>query len=148
MVVFLLGGKEDRAKCERIVCSAQRATCNVERATIPLRIVNLAGMLSVREAAAVIAECDLCVGNDTFGLHAACAVGTPSVVIMWGGDFGRWTPWGDPRRHRMTTARLNCFGCRGTCVHPVPRCVRDVTVADVLRECRAAWGGNNAATEG
>jgi len=160
LVVLLIGGKEDREHFEwiREMCgeddriqdsefrSQNRgteepttlATCHsplaTQRAKHAARVLNLAGELTVRESAALIEQCDLCVGNDTFGLHAAVAVDTPSVVIMWGGDIGRWDPWGDPKRHRMVRAEVDCKGCEGNCTQPCFRCVDEIRVDSVAAE--------------
>lgn len=98
-------------------------------------VVNKARQTSLHESIALIEKSDLCLGNDTFGLHAAIAVGTPSVVVMWGGDGERWVPWGDPVRHRMVHAGdRSCFGCRGECIWSEFRCMKEIAVEDVLRE--------------
>jgi ADP-heptose:LPS heptosyltransferase len=128
LVVFLLGDASDKARCEEMC----RRKCPVDSA-VPT-IVSLAGKLTVRESIAVIAECDVCVGNDTFGLHAAIVVNTPSVVIMGGGDFGRWNPWGDPLRHRMVNVPMDCYGCGWKCIYPEHRCIQSITVEKVARE--------------
>lgn len=51
------------------------------------RILNLSGRTSVRELAALIAECDVMVTNDSGPMHIGYAVGTPLVAI-----FGSTSP--------------------------------------------------------
>jgi heptosyltransferase-2/heptosyltransferase-3 len=131
VVVLLLGGKEDRERCEEIKSKAQAVTPTPPYSDTP--ILNLAGELSVLESVSVIEQSDLCVGNDTFGLHAAIAMNTPSVVVMWGGDYGRWKPWGDPEKHMMVSKPMDCFGCRGNCIHPTYECMEKIAVEDVLQ---------------
>jgi heptosyltransferase III len=46
------------------------------------RCINLCGMLSVRESAAVIGAASLFVGNDSGPMHLAAAVGTPLVAVF------------------------------------------------------------------
>jgi len=151
LIVLLLGSAEERGRFEEIqkrttgpqdhrttgptdLGNQEPRTKNQERGTVPdtLAVMNLAGSLTVRETAAVIAESDLCVGNDTFGLHAAAMVGTPSVVIMGGGDFPRWAPWGDPSRHRTANKPMDCYGCGWVCRHSTYRCIEEVTGEHVL----------------
>ncbi len=84
----------------------------------------------------MIEQSDLCVGNDTLGLHVAVAVGTPSVVIMWGGDGDQWIPWGDTEKHRMVTADVDCGGCGGDCVHARHECMERISVEMVMGEIR------------
>ncbi len=134
---------QSKARCRtRARCVARREDREEQRETLgsstlaarrlPLTAVNLAGSLSIRETTAVIAESDLCVGNDTFGLHAAVMVDTPSVVIMGGGDFPRWAPWGDPSRHRTANKPMDCYGCGWQCKYPQYRCIEEVTVQHVI----------------
>ena len=98
------------------------------------QVLNLAGDSSLHQSVALIEQSDLCIGNDTFGLHAAIAVGTPSVVIMWGGDGDRWIPWGDPARHRMVRAAVDCAGCGGECVKERHECMAAIT-PEMVWEC-------------
>ncbi|MEI6150350.1 MAG: glycosyltransferase family 9 protein, partial [bacterium] len=100
-----------------------------------VRVLNKSGRTGLYDAIALIEQADICLGNDTFGLHAAIAVGTPSVVMMWGGDSERWAPWGDPAKHRMVRSRdQSCFGCRGECPWPKYRCMTSIRVEDVMAE--------------
>lgn len=126
LVVLVLGGREDRTKGEQI----RRLTQD----TPGLLTINRAGTLALRQSMAVLARCDVCVGNDTFGLHAAIVVGTPSVVIMGGGDAGRWTPWGDTVRHRMVSQGMECYGCGWQCRYAEPRCLAAIQVERVHKE--------------
>lgn len=97
-------------------------------------VLNMAGRTELHHSMALIGASDICLGNDTFGLHAAVALGTPSVVVMWGGDGERWAPWGGEKKHRMIRSRdLSCAGCGGECIHDEYRCMSSIKVADVLR---------------
>ena len=49
---------------------------------IPGTVVNVAGELTLRETAAVLANCALYIGNDTGPMHLAAAVGVPVVAIF------------------------------------------------------------------
>ncbi len=100
-------------------------------------LLNLAGKTTIRQSVAVIAECDLCVGNDTFGLHAAISEHTPSVVILGRQEGDRWGPWGDPRFHRAAT--LPNFACeKPSCGWNCPftpyKCVAEITVDQAFAE--------------
>jgi ADP-heptose:LPS heptosyltransferase len=139
VTAFLVGGNGDRPRFEHIRDIADGAP--------GLEVVNLAGELSVHEAIAVIRASDACVGNDTFGLHAAVAVGTPSVVILWGGNGRRWAPWGDPSRHVAATAGGNCANCLGICRHASPLCMRRIPFERVLVDLRRVVDAGRA-TEG
>lgn len=127
VVAVLLGAAADRPACDAIGVAVSGRK--------DLYVLNKAGQVGLHESMALIGQSDVCIGNDTFGLHVAVAVGTPSVVVMWGGDHERWAPWGDPRKHRMVRSDDRaCFGCRGECVHKEYRCMTGVAVDSVLRE--------------
>jgi len=125
-VVLMLGAPAERESIKSLVFELQDVK--------GVKCMNVAGDFSLNRAVALIQQCDLCVGNDTFGLHAAISVGTPSVVIMGGGDFGRWTPWGDPEKHRLTYAPMECFNCRWECIYPSYRCIEDISVEMLTKE--------------
>ena len=127
LVVILLGGGDDESVADAIEAGMGDIST--------VCVLNKAGRTSLHASIALIEQADLCIGNDTFGLHAAIAVGTPSIVVMWGGDNERWAPWGDPIRHRMVRSRdQTCFGCRGKCIHEEYRCMASISVNDVLSE--------------
>jgi ADP-heptose:LPS heptosyltransferase len=130
--VVLLGGGEDRA---RFLALAQKAPH-----TAPFRIWSLMGELNPRQAILFLRKCQACIGNDTFGLHAAIVAGTPSVVIMGGGDYGRWIPWANSDKHRMVFKPLPCQGCHWQCSQPDYDCIRQIPVNEVITELAQALG--------
>ena len=73
--VVLIGGASDRVLCDEIA----RRTTNA-----PLIA---AGRLTLRESAALLAQCDLLLSNDSAPVHIAAAVGTPVIAL-----FGPTTP--------------------------------------------------------
>lgn len=125
VAVLALGAEEEREKFAEI---GRRVASDTR-----LHFVNAAGRCSEKEAIEIIRLCNVCVGNDTFGLHAAIVAGTPSVVIMGGGDRGRWAPWGDTMRHKMVVHEMDCFGCRWQCRYDKPRCIVTITPEEVAR---------------
>lgn len=122
--VYAIGGPEERTSFDA-VASALTAGDRI-------RFNNLGGQLSVFESVELIRACDLCIGNDTFGLHAAVAVKTPSLVVMGGGDFGRWSPWGPEADHRMVHHRMDCYGCKWHCIYDKIECLERITVDEVV----------------
>ena len=127
VTVILLGSADDRLVNKAIESGVNGIT--------EVQVLDATAKIGLFSAMAYIAESDICVGNDTFGLHVAITVGTPSVVVMWGGDKDRWAPWGGPILHRMVRSRdENCFGCRGQCQWPEYRCMRSIRVDEVAAE--------------
>src|SRR5262249_9222582 len=93
-----------------------------------------------REAAEIVRLCALAVGAETSLAHIACAVGTPNVIILGGGHFGRFMPYSP-----LTTAAclpIDCYGCNWTCRFERPHCVKDVSPIVVERAIRVALSEN------
>jgi ADP-heptose:LPS heptosyltransferase len=89
-----------------------------------VRSVNLCGDLSLRQSAEIIRRCRVAVGADTGLSHIAGAVGTPHVVVLWGGHFGRFFPYSP-----LTTVvclPLECYGCNWKCPYSCWHCVKDI----------------------
>ena len=79
---------------------------------------------SLRELAALLAQCRLCVCCDGGAMHVAAAVGTPTVAIFGAADPRRWAPWG--RGHRVL-----CKGGRAEAV----------TVEEAQAAVAGVWNG-------
>jgi heptosyltransferase-2 len=73
------------------------------------RVSLAAGKTSVKQAAALIEQCDLLVCNDSGLMHAAVAVGTPVTAIYGPTDFRRTAPIGD--LHTVIRHELPCSPC-------------------------------------
>ena len=80
--VVLLGGPDDRERCEAIGL------------TLTLPSVDLAGRTDLLQAAAVLGRCRAFVGNDSGLGHMAAAVGLPTVTVFGPGRPERYHPWG------------------------------------------------------
>jgi len=110
----------------------------LQTAAPTLRI--LAGKTSLRELLAALRCCRVLLTNDTGPMHVAAALSVPVVV-----PFGSTSPIltgpglpGDPR-HRLIRSTAPCAPCfLRTC--PIDlRCLRDITVDQVVAEVRRAW---------
>ncbi|MGC8490873.1 MAG: glycosyltransferase [Syntrophobacteraceae bacterium] len=92
--------------------------------TAGVRSINLCGTTTLRQSAALLSKCRLAVGAETGLAHIACAVGTPNVILLGGGHFGRFMPYSP-----LTTIAclpLDCYGCNWNCKYARPHCVRDL----------------------
>lgn len=79
--VVLLGDASEADRCATIGKS------------LPLPVINLAGKTSLLQTAAVLAQAQLLVGNDSGIGHIAAAVNTPTVTVFGPGDPARYHPW-------------------------------------------------------
>jgi ADP-heptose:LPS heptosyltransferase len=93
--------------------------------------VNLAGMLSPRESAAVIGHAALFIGPDSGPKHLAASVGVPCVCVFSAmGLPGVWFPPGE--HNQIIYHQTECYGCGlQTCVVMEKKCIRSVTVDEM-----------------
>lgn len=101
----------------------------VQLRSIDVRCVNLCGKLTLRQTAAVIKRCRLAVGAESGLAHIACAVGTPNVIVVGGGHFGRFLPYSPTTS--VVSLPLDCYGCSWKCTYGVNHCIQQLK-AEVL----------------
>jgi heptosyltransferase III len=103
-------------------------------------IVNLCGVLTPRESAAVFAQARAFVGHDSGPMHLAAAVQTPCVAIFAARNKPRvWFPYG--KQHRVLYHQTNCWGCGlETCIVEQKKCLTSITVDEVVTEVRTLLG--------
>ena len=95
------------------------------------RAVDLAGVTTLRELAALIKNCDLLLTNDSGPMHIACAVQTPVVALFGSTDPEISGPYGE----RSTTIykNLSCSPC-GKRVCPIHfPCMKEISVKEVVQ---------------
>jgi ADP-heptose:LPS heptosyltransferase len=119
-MVVVVGGKEDRQQGEIITGGGLG--------------LNLAGMTTLADTAAVIKKSALLLSGDSGVLHIATGLGVPTVSLFGPGSVRKWAPQGE--RHIVIDKRLPCSPCTtfGT-IPPCPdnnRCMRDITVDEVV----------------
>lgn len=111
-------------------------------------VIDLTGRTDLLTLVAVIAQARLLLGNDSAAGHIAAATGTPSVVVVGGGDWKRCYPY-DPAEApvralpRVASHLMPCFGCNWICRYtarpdqPFP-CIDEVDVESVWQEVQSA----------
>jgi len=95
------------------------------------RVVNLAGLTSVRELAAIISLCDVLLTNDSGPMHVAAAVNTP-IVALFGSTSEKVT--GPYRVGTVIHKHVECSPCyQRTC--PIDfRCMKRIEADEVCNE--------------
>lgn len=102
--------------------------------------LDLTGMTTLPQLAAVLAACDLFVGNDGGPAHLAAAVGTPVVTLMSGVHAANvWDPAGG-FGYAVRAGALACAPCGSEFACPLghSRCMHDISVEQVIAACRQA----------
>jgi predicted lipopolysaccharide heptosyltransferase III len=94
--------------------------------------VSLAGATDVRLLAAVAAEAEIFVGNDSGPMHITASQGTPVVGLFGASTPERFTPRGAPSR--VIWHRFDCSPCdQRRCERPGESCMNAIGVEEVLR---------------
>ncbi len=115
--------------------AAEKGLCNEIAARLDEPPINLAGLTSLDELAAVYQGCRLVLGTDSGPLHLAVAMGTPTVHLFGPADPAQFGPWGNEERHRVLMSPMACAPCRvldwaDLENHP---CVRRLSAEAVIR---------------
>lgn len=103
-----------------------------------VRVVDLSGRTTLRGCMALLGRCRLMASNDTFAVHAACALGVPQAVVVGGGHLGRFLPY-DPLT-TVATLPLECDGCDWRCRHSRAHCIKDIPPETVALAITLAAG--------
>jgi ADP-heptose:LPS heptosyltransferase len=129
--VIVIGDKKD-----------QHETAQLSKIKLPKEssqgIVNLSGKCTLRQSAAILAHCDLFIGNDSGPMHVARAMRIPVIEISGHpgtGDPGhvnspvRYGPRDIP--HRILQPQAARQPCRNFCGAESPHCILDIDVPAV-----------------
>jgi ADP-heptose:LPS heptosyltransferase len=103
-------------------------------------VINQIGKTSLRQAAALLQQCDLYVGNDTGPMHIAAALGLPVVEISCHPPQGlpghahsalRFGPWKVP--FAVVQPQRALHPCRLSCEADQAHCIATIAVASVTQ---------------
>jgi ADP-heptose:LPS heptosyltransferase len=109
----VVGGEEEADLAARLVREADAA------------LQSRAGRTSLADLAALLARARIAVGNDTGAIHIAAALGTPTVLVLGGGHYGRFFPYAVREKTRRplpvpVAHKMPCYGCNWRCTYDVP----------------------------
>jgi ADP-heptose:LPS heptosyltransferase len=130
IAVLILGGVEDAEIAKRLSQQTGR------------KVYNLAGQLTIYEAAAVLQKCVAYIGNDTGTMHLAAMVKTPCVAIFSARDYpGWWEPYGEG--HIILRKETDCAGCMlEVCEEHNNECINLVIVDQVFEAAQKLLQSN------
>lgn len=99
---------------------------------------NFAGVLSVRESAALLKDAMLFLGHDSGPMHLAASVNTRCIAIFAARNLpGHWFPAGSG--HEVFYHKTECFGCGlETCVVHQKKCILAILPVKVATAALAA----------
>lgn len=99
---------------------------------LPSRVINFAGLTSLRELAALIQQCTLLLTNDSGPMHIADALGTPLVALFGSTSDVVTGPYRSSGK--VIHKHVSCSPCyQRTC--PIDfRCMRQISSQEVVEE--------------
>jgi ADP-heptose:LPS heptosyltransferase len=86
---------------------------------------NLPALVDLVSCAALV------VTAETSTAHIAAALNRPAVVLIGGGHYGLFAPWGRSAGQVWLAKPLPCFNCNWQCPYPKPLCLTEITAAEV-----------------
>ncbi len=119
-----------------LICGAasQHAAAEVFRATLKesLPVENLCGSLGLAETAGLLLEAEMVFATESALAHMAVALRRPAVVILGGGHYGLFAPWGKKIAPvEWVENRIDCYGCNWVCIQPSAICIGDIPASRV-----------------
>lgn len=134
--IVIAGGKG-----EAVICT------NIQQALISqgVETVNLAGQTTLLELINILKQASMLISNETSAIHIAVATRTPSVCILGGGHYGRFTPYSLPQWDeyqailpKIAVRPMECFQCNWQCryelINGVWPCIDAISIDDVWVE--------------
>jgi heptosyltransferase-3 len=96
------------------------------------RLIDLCGITTIKQLAAISAASDLFIGVDSAPMHIAAATGTPVIALFGPTGEMQWGPWGD--RHVIFSKKMHCKPCpESRCSGlEVRKCLEEITKEEVI----------------
>lgn len=97
---------------------------------LPEKVIDLAGVTSLRELACIVKDCNALVTNDSGPMHIGAAFGTPLVALFGSTDPAVTGPYG--QNLSVINKQVNCSPCfKRVC--PIDfRCMKQIGVDEVV----------------
>ena len=104
------------------------------------RVINMAGLTSLRELASLISVCDVLLTNDSGPMHIAGAFQTPVVALFGSTNSIVTGPW---KNGKVIQKHVECSPCyRRTC--PIDfRCMKRIEVDEVVLAIKHALNNSD-----
>ncbi|HTZ20205.1 MAG TPA: glycosyltransferase family 9 protein [Opitutaceae bacterium] len=125
-VVRLLGSGERRDELEQFAADLRAAEADVV----------VTADAPPRDFARHVAQARMVLTVESAAAHIAVALDKPAAIVMGGGHFGWFAPWGDSSRQRWLHHPLDCYGCNWQCRRPRIECLLDLPATAVAQSIR------------
>jgi ADP-heptose:LPS heptosyltransferase len=131
VVGVLLGGPGDTAVLNALADGLRAAQVPFVRMQKPMSILQMASVLR---------HLDGVISVDTGVAHLAVAQRVPTIVLVTGGNPGRFFPWPTVKNHIVLNVATSCAGCHDRCTMPEPHCITHITPDEVVSAYSKAKG--------
>lgn len=102
---------------------------------LPEKVIDLAGVTSLRELACIIKDCSVVVTNDSGPMHMAAALNVPVVALFGSTDENRTGPYG--QKEQVINKHVKCSPCfKRVCPIDFP-CMKEIGVDEVVERVLA-----------
>lgn len=128
--IILCGGEKEKKLGEKFL----------EKISNKERVKNMIGKTKMIEVISLLKGAEIIVSNDTFSGHLAKLLDKKLILILGGGNYGRFFPY--PKilqtKEKIMLKKMNCFGCNWKCNYKdIPyKCIRKICSNKVIEEVR------------
>jgi heptosyltransferase-2 len=98
---------------------------------LPSRVINLAGLTSIRQLACLIKLCDVLLTNDSGPMHMAAAIGTPLVALFGSTNDVTTGPY---KGGTVIHKHVDCSPCYKRICPLDFRCMKRIEVQEVIEK--------------
>jgi ADP-heptose:LPS heptosyltransferase len=92
--------------------------------------------LGILEMAAIVGKFETVLSVDTGLAHLAVAQSVSTIVLIGGGNPGRFFPWPNAKHHIALNVSTPCSGCNNRCTETEAVCITQIAPEDIV----AAYG--------
>jgi heptosyltransferase-1 len=118
----LLGGPSDVASLDALASALVAAGVPFQRLAAPLGILDMAALVTALDGVLSV---------DTGLTHLSVAQGVPTIVLVTGGNPGRFFPWPNARHHIVLNVAMTCSGCHDRCTRSEAECITHIPPEDI-----------------
>ena len=95
------------------------------------RVVNLINLTTLEQAANILENAKLFIGNDSGLAHVSKALNKKRIILMGGGSYSHYFPYGNNKDEKLLFYQMDCFGCEWDCIHEKPFCLTNIDIAQL-----------------
>lgn len=141
--VIIFGSQSEVEIANDIIAEINRLKIKLKIEKYGSRILVMSGKTSLRELAALIAECDAFITNDSGPMHMASALLVPVVAIFGSTDKTATGPFGEG--HKIISKDLPCSPCmERKCPEGHLNCMMDISADEVFNAAKNILPANKA----